>query len=812
MDCKHYAILKLLCGQLWSFRKNNFLCDTTIVANDRDLPAHSVVLAAGSSSFRAAFEGSSGDETRYRIKIPHMSGDMIEDVLFLIYNGCFSNPDQKLDGDFLHACEQLGVCWIKDQTTASEAPRDLEWIVSMDACAENALSMLTNDENAIVHVRVFENDQQQETLQEAPESSPLKHEEPVTPDDHGSDDRKPLVCDMCSKSFDNEIHLEAHLKSHVAPDPLNPYACDLCPLIFSTTCQLKQHCVGHKGRMPTTYQRKSLTKHFRQHRKNANNRLICDVCGMTFTILSDLRKHQKLHEKKTEDQKPPKCDRCQQFFVASKNSHGVVLPKTVLLCGNCKSLGNNSQRQNHTNDSNNIQNCALKCSHCVKWFANETELNMHAATHDERVEEKPHGCEKCGHAFKCIKTLEKHRMLHNKEDCYVCYVCHQGFRQSYYLQKHLRRHDGNNSHECSMCAKTFRESYLLRKHMLTHDVTEARFQCNLCGRAFRQEYYLKKHYKRHTGELNYACEYCGKRFKENYQLLKHVRIHSMLPRHPCGTCNRMFRDEQLLRKHRSVHEVGNAHPCEVCGKTFKVRTSLNTHRKLHIAEKQTCAVCGLTLGSLRELRRHEMAAHARVTPATHQCCECGKLFMNATHLRSHARTHSSERPHACPICQRSFRRHADMRSHVLTHTGQKSNLCSVCGKGFLKKSDLKRHYQGHKDERPYVCDTCGKGFKLLNYLKEHLHTHATKKEFVCSDCKKAFNSIGNLKNHLKIHSGLKPHKCPVCSKEFLRPANLRSHLKVHVKNSEPILETCSPLEKLEDVEKYALSDASQISE
>lgn len=799
MDCDHYTILKLLCGQLWSFRKSSFLCDTTIVASDRDLPAHSAVLAAGSSSFRAAFEGSSGDETRYRIKIPHLNGDAIEDVLFIIYNGCGMDPGQKPCGDLLHACEQLGVSSIKSRAMSSDAPSTLEWIVSVDAHAENAVGTVTNEGDTVVHVGLFETSRLR--------SKSFEHDEPDTPEHDSGDDRKPLVCDLCTQPFDNETHLEAHLKSHDAPDPDKPYACDLCPLIFKTTSQLKRHCVSH--RTPTTcYQpKKSLTRDLEQRGRVAKSRLICNVCGVTFMSLFDLRKHEKLHKKDAEDRKPLTCDRCRQVFVAFENSSS--LTGTVQLCSFCVSLGWNSERKNHTNDFDNV--CALRCTKCAKSFASETELKAHAATHMNRLEEKANICDKCGHAFNDIKALEKHRISHSKE-FYVCCFCDHGFRQRSNLQKHLRRHDNGQVHKCVRCPKTFRKSYVLRKHMLTHEETEARFRCDLCGRAFRQEYYLKKHYRRHTGELNYACEYCGKRFKENYQLLKHVRIHSTAPRYPCGACNRMFRDERLLRKHRSIHEAGHTHPCEVCGKTFKVRASLNAHRKLHSAEKQTCAICGQTLGSPRELRRHEMTVHAHVTPPTHQCCECGKLFMHATHLRSHARTHSSERPHACPICQRSFRRQADMRSHVLTHTGQKSNLCSICGKGFLKKSDLKRHYLAHKDERPYVCDTCGKGFKLLNYLKEHLHTHAKKKQFACTECRKAFNSVGNLKNHLKIHSGLKPHKCPVCSREFLRPANLRSHLKVHLKNSEPFPEPCSPLDKLGDAEKCVLSEASDISE
>ena len=196
----------------------------------------------------------------------------------------------------------------------------------------------------------------------------------------------------------------------------------------------------------------------------------CNVCGVTFTVLSTLEAHMKTHS----NEKIEECMYCHQSF----SDNDEYFKHIASHCG-----------------EENI----IRCPHCPKIFTSKGDYTKHVTSHTQN---RPYQCSHCKKSFKDPGSLIKHERIHTGEQPYVCEICKRGFAEKSSLCKHMRTHSGEKPYKCDQCDKSFSISGNLHRHLFIH-TGQRPFKCTICSKAFNNASHLKRHIKNiHQKESN----------------------------------------------------------------------------------------------------------------------------------------------------------------------------------------------------------------------------------------------------------------------------------------------------------------------
>jgi len=221
------------------------------------------------------------------------------------------------------------------------------------------------------------------------------------------------------------------------------------------------------------------------------------------------------------------------------------------------------------------------------------------------------------------------------------------------------------------------------------------------------------------------------------------------------------------------------HECDICLRTYSSIQSLKTHKRSHQSEKSfQCETCFKCFSERSTLKRH-MYIHLEEKPF--KCEHCERAFSDKSTLRRHIITHTGAKRFQCSSCDKRFTRNEHLRQHNYIHTAQKLYKCDVCQKDFRQRSTLKNHMLLHRAEGGLKCEACNSIFsRQLQYDKHVRWCNGNANDgFKCEFCDKRFPERNSLKRHQLIHSGERPFKCDYCEQSFNDRSILRRHVFTH---------------------------------
>lgn len=525
------------------------------------------------------------------------------------------------------------------------------------------------------------------------------------------------------QSFVRQIESEDAVQIQKCSTGGKPLSCLFCKKKIGTGGYLTRHISGHTGL-------KLLT---------------CIVCEETFSLTSELLKHQCVGK-------------------SSQPRHTVKKP--------------------------------FSCSQCGKRFGRKQQLQLHMRVH---VGEKPFHCSVCNMHFINSESLMKHMRIHTRQTQFSCSICHEEFAWRRCLTKHMEIHAKEKLHRCGVCDRVFAQLYQLHYHQCVAESSQLREEERMvelpqtddvenCGgpEPVREpEPHLQSSDNSGESELKLDCSECDETF----------HLETRRGEKPCCSSRHedqltvQQKDPELQHIKEEQEEMWidwqfqsrEEHPFTAVPLKSEDENEAQPQSEQVKVEAEAADYGGpeksrnldpnsddsVDSDFWKETREQSADFNSSTSKVSENVSSGGKLSTSADCNMSESLEPDSDgstnsefckdnrkiegtswRPHGCSDCGKRFFHLHHLTNHMKSHLKPKeSYFCSVCGQEYLYKSVLKIHMRTHTGEKPFICPVCGKKYAHKSSMQSHMSVHVAEKQYRCSVCDKTFAWYTELKYH-----------------------------------------------------------------
>ena len=420
------------------------------------------------------------------------------------------------------------------------------------------------------------------------------------------------ICKECGAICDTKLQLYEHcVQYHSNKKKPMYYKCNHCDFVTDKCIEVTDHSlVVHKKehQYPCRCSKCSTTRKTRNglhsHVIRSHNSTICEHCAKSFTNPAALSKH-------------------------IRNMHSTE----TYICESCGFSTNSKSKLYNHNRSAHLTDKMETCPHCGKQFPHSTKLEVHIDRVHSDSGPKNYMCDKCDKTFIYERSLKNHKYHCTKQE----WIHEQRKREKMGLTKKVTFHKPKGK-------------------PVTNTKRMEPTKCDYCDVVFERRAQICRHYKDfHPGkpilleniEL-FKCDECDAVYTQGMALNIHViKAHGKRTAHKkfCEDCKLEYVD---VHKCRKDNESGSGtFPCKFCGQIFRWRASMFRHEKnIHGEDRFSCAICHKKFVTSSQLSHHTKYSHTPVN-----CDVCGKTIRSEYDLKRHkAFMHHDDSAWFCPTC------------------------------------------------------------------------------------------------------------------------------------------------------------------
>lgn len=232
----------------------------------------------------------------------------------------------------------------------------------------------------------------------------------------------------------------------------------------------------------------------------------CAACSESFDSKDTFRTHVRTAHLVQKEIKCPKCDK---------------------MCAGKGRLRKHMEKRHE-------EEFLMECFHCNEQFSSKSELKQHMRSHSitlspaiKRPIDEPSSyiCDVCGHEFKTLAIVNRHRLTHTED----------GTSTNIPEKKRKRVNNGTGGNLlCTLCDKSYTRCANLRKHLrLAHPIEGA------------------SHWEQ---MLEIMCVKCDEVFASNAALQGHKEMHNSFQ---CDICKQCMTTATALNYHKLTHSSKN---------------------------------------------------------------------------------------------------------------------------------------------------------------------------------------------------------------------------------------------------------------